>query len=430
MKRPCLSSEAGQTLPIAVLFLLVLLGIAALVLDGGYAYAQQRFMRNASDAASLAATALIANGETSHAVIYQTAWHYAQANQADSIVLSYVDGSGNDLGGPVGGSIPPGTKGARVIASRTFTTFFGTILGVRQMTATAGSTGGVRPKPANALIIALDQGSCPGLRVSGSGSVNAVGGSIWVNASCGQALRQTGSTSITATGGQILVHGGYSRSGSGTINPYPTTYGPVIPDPLASLPAPDWGGLPVRNGTPSNPTTLHITGSGSVTLQPGIYYGGIRFDGSGTVTFQPGTYIIAGGGLTLIGSGSVYADGVMFYNTNDPAHPTGSGAYGSITITGSGSWRFRPQTSGPYAGILFFQDRANTQEVEITGSGNMLSGTMYFPNADLDFAGSGNISGVAQLIAKSIDMTGSGDITLTYDTGGGLYGVPNAAIIQ
>lgn len=203
----------------------------------------------------------------------------------------------------------------------------------------------------------------------------------------------------------------------------------MVPDPLASVLPPSFSGQPVRHGTANNPDTLLITGSGSTTLQPGIYYGGIKVTGSGNVTLSPGIYIIAGGEFTFTGSGNIVADGVFVYLTNDPWHPSGDGAYASLEVTGSSGSRFRPMASGPYANITFFQDRANGNQAEILGSGDLLGGTCYFPAARLKVAGSGNLTGTAQLIADTIELTGSGNISFTHNAES-FYKVPVPVIIE
>lgn len=54
--------EAGQTLVVVALALVALLGMSALIVDGGNAFAQQRGTQNASDAASGAGATVIAQG--------------------------------------------------------------------------------------------------------------------------------------------------------------------------------------------------------------------------------------------------------------------------------------------------------------------------------------------------------------------------------
>jgi len=176
------------------------------------------------------------------------------------------------------------------------------------------------------------------------------------------------------------------------IRPKPITGAPVLPDPLAGLPAPNFEAYPVRHGTPAHPRTLHINGFARVTLNPGIYYGGISISGIANVTFSPGIYIMAGGGLKVSGSCRVRGSGVFFYISKDPHHSYGHGHMGSIDINGNTRIRLTPPTSGTYASILFFQDRKDQKKAKITGISalNGLKGIIYLPAAELDLNGSAN----------------------------------------
>ena len=84
------------------------------------------------------------------------------------------------------------------------------------------------------------------------------------------------------------------------------TYSPTA-DPLASLPVP---GIPaiVRSSH-----ALNISG-GQVTLQPGLYVGGIKISGHAEVTLAPGIYYLQGGGFSVSSGATVSGTEVMLYN--------------------------------------------------------------------------------------------------------------------
>ena len=129
--------ESGQTLPLTVLFLLVLLGVIALVLDGGNAYAQKRRMQNAADAAALSSVMILVRGESRDAVVRQTATDYARANGADTVVLTYLDAGGNVLPNPTNGVVPANAGSIRVTARRAFAPYVARLFGFATMTASA-----------------------------------------------------------------------------------------------------------------------------------------------------------------------------------------------------------------------------------------------------------------------------------------------------
>jgi hypothetical protein len=126
-------------------------------------------------------------------------------------------------------------------------------------------------------------------------------------------------------------------------------------------------------GTPALPAPCEPTGT--VTLQPGTYYGGIcvgaasgndcgsNIGGTCTttgttanVTLAPGTYIMAGGGFFVCGSSTLSAPNVLIYNTQDPSNTAGSGAIDQVELNTTGSVTLGPQTSGVYPGLTIFQD--------------------------------------------------------------------------
>lgn len=85
------SSERGQALIIVALFLLGLLAMLGLVLDGGNLYLQRRRMQNAADAGALAGAHVLAHSGSA-AETYAAALDYArQRNGADSCEISIDD---------------------------------------------------------------------------------------------------------------------------------------------------------------------------------------------------------------------------------------------------------------------------------------------------------------------------------------------------
>src|SRR5262249_7896630 len=56
----------------------------------------------------------------------------------------------------------------------------------------------------------------------------------------------------------------------------------------------------------------------------------------------------------------------------------------------SGLVYMNPLTSGPYSGLVFWQDRSNTSTVQITGNGSFtINGTFYAPAAFMQTGGNG-----------------------------------------
>ncbi len=133
------SGEKGQAIVIVAFALIGLVALAALVFDGGMAYAQRRRMQNAADSGAMAGArqlGLAANGDpmsyaTTNQAIYNIIQEYTVTrNGALSFEANYVDYT--HVIGPVqpnSGNPSPQAIGVQVIAHTTFNTLFATLLG-------------------------------------------------------------------------------------------------------------------------------------------------------------------------------------------------------------------------------------------------------------------------------------------------------------
>lgn len=153
-RRP--SRDRGQILVIAVLGILAMIGGAALILEGGNAYAQQRVVQNGADAAANAGAVTLAQrlaGATkTDADVNAAVSAVATANSITAFTAHYTDVSGRylDTGGNVvavgsaavvgGGTIPPNTQGVAMGGTRTFGTFLGRAIGFDSFDASAEAT--------------------------------------------------------------------------------------------------------------------------------------------------------------------------------------------------------------------------------------------------------------------------------------------------
>ena len=97
------------------------------------------------------------------------------------------------------------------------------------------------------------------------------------------------------TASAIGVVGGVQKTGGATLSPAPATGVLAQPDPLAGFPLP-----PV--GTVLGSVNLGV--SSTKTISPGIY-SQINVSGNASLILNPGIYVLAGGGLTVSGSGRV-----------------------------------------------------------------------------------------------------------------------------
>ncbi len=243
-------------------------------------------------------------------------------------------------------------------------------------------------------IIVLDPTAGGALSLSGNASIKLTAG-VFVDSSSSSAISASGNATVKAS--VIDVHGGVSKSGNASFSPAPVTGAAVLADPLASLAEPTTTGL-------TNYGSESLSGNSSATIKPGIY-SQISDSGNGTLTMNSGLYIIEGGGFAISGNASVVGSGVTIFSAGSK-YPATGGTYGSITLSGNGSYSLNPPTTGTYAGIVGFQSRDNAKAMTISGNASGMTGTIYAPAAQL--AESGNAQLNAAAIVDTMTISGNG----------------------
>jgi hypothetical protein len=304
-----------------------------------------------------------------------------------------------------------------VIVSQPQPTFFMKVGGFTSVPV-SGRAVASAASSASGCVYVLNPSAANAFSDSGSAVLSSACG-IYIDSNSSLALNISGSAQITAT--NIGIVGQYSESGSSKVSPTPVTGITPFSDPLAGVPEPTIGSCTSQSGT--------ISGSASVTLNQGTFCGGINISGSAKVTFNSGTYILDGGGLTISGSASAVGTQVTFYDTTSSGHP-----YAGINISGSSATSLSAPTSGPLAGILFFQDRSIVSSVPSTvsgSSGQVYTGALYFPTTPLNYSGSSSLSPYVVLVAWTLTISGSTTINDNYAAlPGGASPVHTAALAE
>jgi hypothetical protein len=394
--------EAGQALALVALGLVVLLGFVGLGIDVGQMRYVNRRVQSAADSAAIAGAQELLYGDVSVAA------------KADSATNGFTNGAGGATvtvnNPPQSGPHTGSSLYVEVIVSENQPTFFAKILGISSATV-SGRAVATQTSGSNC-IFALSPSATDAILINGSQTITAQCGSM-DDSSASQALLHNGSGTFTTTGNAVT--GGYLNNGSGSISPTPVTSVPPASDPLSYL------------GAPTLPTcTYHsqviYNGSGSYVASPGMYCGGMLVNGSLNLTLNSGLYIINGGSLIFNGSGIVTGNDVMFYITG--------GA--SVTLNGSQTFQLTAQTTGNYAGILFFQDRSDTSNATVNGSATSnFTGALYFPATQLTYNGSGPLSAYTILVANTILLNGSSTINDNYTSlPGGVSPIANAVLVE
>ena len=211
------ADERGQIAVLFALFIVAMLLVTGLVIDGGYGLGQRRSAQNAADLAALAGARVLASyvsGDTANGTDANVKLSIDKTVAAnDGTAVSYVGASapqyvslaGAKLG-PVGtGNIPSGTAGVAVPTSRSWTPFFAGLIGFQNWstTATATARGGYRaggPPAGNLLPIGVSKqtydtfGACPAGTPEADcdvvdlteGALNIPGGFGWLKFGCGE----------------------------------------------------------------------------------------------------------------------------------------------------------------------------------------------------------------------------------------------------
>src|SRR5208282_3079543 len=303
---------SGQVMVLICVALVALVGMIAVVADFSFMQHQRNMMQTAADSAAMAGAEELNYGDQ------------VAAGKADAATNGYTNGQN---GVSVAINSPPRTgpnsaNAAYVEAIVTMPepTYFLRVLGVSSISVSARAAAYEGNGP-NCIYV-LDPSASSAM--SANGNVN-------IQSGCG-----------------LLVDSSASN-GNVSLTPTPKTGVIAASDPLAYVAEPSVGACAHTNFSLNGNTGS----SGSpYQLNAGTYCGGISVHGNSWLNFNAGTYVLAGGGMTINGNSTMTGTGVTFYNT------TGTGGYGAISLNGNSQANFSAPTSGPLAGILFFQDRA------------------------------------------------------------------------
>ncbi len=483
--------QRGQVLVIFTGGLILLMAIAALVIDVGFVFLLRRQEQNAADPGAVAAARYI-RPTADVPAMWQAACFYALQNSFRP--------TRTDNGQPCDGTnavdtstltvnFPPSAAAANfagrpgfveVVISRPHQTFFGRVLGIARVDVTSSAVAAFNNGDSNSnSLVALDPGGCSGTSaglITGGGTVSiepingALGGNVHVNSSCGSgagasddvcdngngALQVSGGGTLS-TQGSVYIVGACQTSGGGSpsyVIANSIDEGAVlIGDPLADLPPPSFGPPGAYCGVPGAPGVAQTTEAGAegcnfnekdttYELSPGVYYGGWRINGSNvTLHLASGIYIIAGGGITLGASGTITSvaggGGVpapaMIFSTDDPLYAaacktgsgTGSQCQDKLDFTAGSDLLLAGLDSGPYKGILIWQDGNGSGatagpklDVILSGQNSLsLTGTIYDPRGVVTVDGGSIADGFAavQIISWRWKVAGSGTIHMPYD---------------
>lgn len=243
----------------------------------------------------------------------------------------------------------------------------------------------------------------------------------------------SGSSGAASTTGGSTVRAPYLQTGDASaasfdLVTHPITYGDPAPDPLANLPEPPTTGLSTISTGGNSGLRLRARSGTTDTISPGIYPHGIiiggsgagaNADDSGTVTMQPGIYYIQDGGFSVGSQAHVIANGVLIVNMSP------SGSNNGIDIGAQSTFNMTPlnlstgdslySTFGDYNGIGIWSSRAAGLNVSLGAQGVFTNtGVVYAPSSDVRVTGGTSNTIGSRYISSTLAISGQGDLTISF----------------
>ncbi len=413
---------------ILALTIVTLLVMAALVVDIGSAILARQDLQVNVDAAALAGAQSLRDGPS--AAKAKAAEYYSRnlPNNPSPTVASCPPGSdpnstcyqiGTDFvevitPAPPSAGGPADARRIRVTAWRTVPYYFARVIGFtnKRLSARAAARGG----GGGAGGMVLDPSSRGALTVGVGTSLRVTGGGLVVNSNHAEAVVVENYTSLVSDQ-PLQVVGGWRIGFRASISPTPVQIPGPLPDPLANLQPPAEA---ANCGSVTGAITVTAVNS-PYTLPPGVHPG-INVNAGGTLILEPGVHVLCNG---LTSQGSLVGRGVFIYVRSglfqiEPGYGPDWGymppAVGNTILT--------PITSGPYAGMTFFNARDNSSHVFIrTGIGRVYQGIFYNPSSETRLAPSPRC-------APSCDFSQVSLITWQLRTGKDYAGAPREILLS
>jgi Flp pilus assembly protein TadG len=305
--------------------------------------------------------------------------------------------------------------------SATVTTDFLGVMGINSInvgvsaTATVASTGGYY------CVLALNQTAQASLQLTGNATITITAPKcvLQVNSKSSDAVDLTGNATINSV--ENCFVGGLRTVGNSSVSPAPDSACKPIPDPFAAYPRPAFGSCDYTN--------FKLAGNKTMTLQPGVYCGGMSFNGPVNITFAPGLFVVKDGVVTETG-GSFSGQGVTFFLT-------GSGA--SVQLSGQADWHIVAPTNGPLPGFVIFLDPSGPSGLaasssSLSGQSELyFEGVIYLPRQQVTVSGTAGAvapSPYTSFIADTLSFVGNGELVINNNTNMTSVPIPTALMVQ
>lgn len=416
-----LGDQSGATAMFFALVLSSLLGMASLAFDASIWFLQKREAQSLADTSAHMASQVLLDGGSIEFAKTQARLLAARNGFQDG-----VDGTVTVNIPPLNGAYQGDANFAEVIVDRTGKLYFAALLRNDPLSVRSRAVSGRRLLGDNC-ILALDPTAHAAVDFAGEADITLDCG-VFANSDDNHAIEINGNANLTADPASAV--GGINIKGEGTLtsNYPPQPNSNPLPDPYVDIEFPATSGCDFTDRVVS----------GSETLSPGTYCGGLTNSGVATITLDPGVYIFKGGQVNLNSDTTLTGTGVTLMFA---ASESDSTDIAGITIGGNASVTLTApdpdgHVSGPYmnqyGGVLFMQDRSipadNTQVNAFNGGSTMnLSGLVYFPRQRVELMGGAQVDGnCLQIVANTVALKG----TSTISNSGGACDVQGVAKIS
>lgn len=400
--RQLVSDRRGALLATTAIAMPVVAGFAGLGIEVGMWYSDKRDLQTAADAAALSGAFERVRGNP--AGLQSAANYEAQRNGFATTSPNTIAVNNPPLSGARAGE----TTAVEVVLTRDHALLLTSLLASSNVTVAARSVAAVEVT-GEACVLALDPTASTAVNNQGSATIDMTGCVMAANSNASDAINITGSATVAAyslwTVGQVSTGNG---SPSITLDRPATTNAWALDDP--------WANVTIPGYTACSQTNFKTTSGQVVTINPGVYCGGIDLTAQSVVTLTPGTYIINRGDFSVGGQTTVKCscpnpeDGVTIILTSagDPND------IGKVDISAGANVTLRAP-SGPmatYRGLLFYQDRraplgaANANKFNGGASMN-LHGAIYLPRQGVQFSGNNSATTCTQIVARTVTFTGN-----------------------
>ncbi len=385
--------ERGQVLVLVVLGMVALLGITALVVDGGNVFLDHRKAQNAADSAALASALARVRGEN----------FVQKANEAAALNGYNNDGATSNVqvySPPIDGDHVGDIEYIQIIITSRVDTFFGGVIGrdfiINRVSAVTRTK---TPELAEliygyAVVSLAPTSDCENQKsfwLHEEATLDLTGGGVFINSNnpdCALLQQANGSIRIR-DGYPITIVGGASIQKPQLLTPYP----------------PSTGRTPIPYPPPFMPPKVGCSKQAEISET-----GSSMSAGSWDEDFPPPDVRELGKGVYCVNNFIV-----------DGSHLSGSNVTfvvsGELYWGGTATLELSAPKKGELAGLLVYMPIDNHNKAVLNASGHSsIKGTILAPGATIHINGNDSKSGFhSQIIGFRIDVKGNSNVVIKYN---------------